>query len=188
MFDARGGTFKGFRSEVDKHLRNEDRGCNVSKVKLIERIATSIGMILMVGIMLVGPGGVVAGLEYPFGAGEYSDNGQFCNRVQAVGKDFNHWQKTTADASRVQGELEGDASAAPNSRARAVFSRVSSDMTNMLTATALGDSGSFDAAFLQFQSDAKTMNSWYSDTCKSAAMTIPRGLNNIWSGFFGGWN
>ncbi len=187
MFDARGGTFKGFRSEVDKHLRNEDRGCNVSKVKLIERIATSIGMILMVGIMLVGPGGVVAGLEYPFGAGEYSDNGQFCNRVQAVGKDFNNWQKTTADASRVQGELEGDASAAPNSRARAVFSRVSSDMTNMLTATALGDSGSFDAAFLQFQSDAKTMNSWYSDTCKSAAMTIPRGLNNIWSGFFGGW-
>ena len=188
MFDARGGTFKGFRSEVDKHLRNEDRGCNVSKVKLIERIATSIGMILMVGIMLVGPGGVVAGLEYPFGAGEYSDNGQFCNRVQAVAKDLNHWQDTTAYASRVQGELEGDASAAPNSRARAVFSRVSSDMTNMLTATALGDSGSFDAALLQFQSDAKTMNSWYSDTCKSAAMTIPRGLNNIWSGFFGGWN
>ena len=159
----------------------------MSKVKLIQGIATSIVVILFVGFTLLGPGGVVAGFEYPFGAGEYSTNGQFCNRVQAVANDLHHWQNTTAFVSRVQGELEGDASAAPNSRAKAVFSNVNSDMTNMVTAATLGDSVSLDAASLQFQSDSKAINAWYSDTCKSAAMTIRRDLNNIWSGFFGGW-
>ena len=55
-------------------------------MKVIVRTLIAIVLVLVAVVVVIGPGKVVAGVEYPFGAGPWSSTGHYCHNMYGLTK------------------------------------------------------------------------------------------------------
>lgn len=121
----------------------------------------------------IGPGGVIALAEWPFGAGPFSTSGSYCTQMHRFAGDVSLVTNnpSSANVSNLTNAFDKLLKSAPNQT-------VVDDLNTWLSAEQVGDK--------QLVSDAAgTLNKWISASCSSPAYKIPYEINQIYSGFLG---
>jgi hypothetical protein len=141
---------------------------------LVRLLAFVLACLVIGPSLFIGPGGVVAAWEYPFGAGPWSATGRYCHKVVALGIIFNEVQ---ASQHYTKGQ-RSQARAYATTLSTTGPIRVRRDFVAYFSALSAGQTGAFKT------SSAK-LNVWWNQSCSVPSNTVPASLNKYFAGFFG---
>jgi hypothetical protein len=143
-------------------------------VKALVKFVIAVVLVLIVSVVVVGPGRLVAGAEYPMGVGPWGSTGRYCQDMYSLTHLVDVWhgsdlpatpkEKTTYRA--LEHALTKSGPAVPQAEWTAVFHPV--------------------AAVLKTRAKENTLlNKWWNQNCTQMWMEAPSSLNRTWSGMLG---
>jgi hypothetical protein len=140
-------------------------------VKSLLKCVTAMVVLLVALVVAVGPGGVVAGAEYPLGVGPWSSTGHYCHAIDDVAQFGDRWTRAgqpslTTPQRATWLALERSLTTNGPSVARADFSswfRITTPTTSLTNET-------------------KVINTWWNQNCADAMMEVPASVAHVWSG------
>jgi len=141
--------------------------------KLLGGVLATVVILAFILFWCVGPGGVIAVAEWPFGIGPFSSQGSYCTDMHRFAADISIATNnpSSGNISTVKTAYGNLISSAPNQT-------VVSDLNNWLSAEQSGNSQEVSSA-------ATTLNGWIASTCSSPAYKLPYQINQFYGGFFG---
>jgi hypothetical protein len=141
-------------------------------VKAIVKSVIAFLLVLVALVVIIGPGGVVAGAEYPFGIGPWSSTGRYCHDIYSMSHfvaEFHHSGQTNFNASQ-----------------RRTFLAFQETLTTSGPQVPRAD---FTAFFRttghveeRTQGEGKLINTWWNQNCTDAVMEVPASVSRVWSG------
>jgi hypothetical protein len=140
-------------------------------VRSLLKCVIACAIVLIAFAVAVGPGGVVAGAEYPLGIGPWSSTGRYCHTIDVVAKLGDEWARN------------GQASLTPSERTTWLALEKSLTMTG--PATARADFSSWFRISVPTTSTAnetKVINTWWNQNCTGPMMDVPASVAHVWSG------
>jgi len=141
-------------------------------MKTIVRVLGAIVIVLIAIVVVMGPGRIVAGVEYPFGVGPWSSTGHYCHDIAAMTKMVDEWKNSgQSSLSTTQREqwfasetrLTTSGPEVPKADFTAWYRRIGKVVKTVTSETAL-------------------INTWWNENCASAVMEAPSSLSRDWSG------
>lgn len=139
-------------------------------MKTLVRFVIAILLVLVVSVVVVGPGRLVAGAEYPMGVGPWGSTGRYCQHVYALT------------------HLMNDKSQPFTTKAKTTFLALEKSVTMTGPVVPRADF----TAFFRSPGIVKTMNTetvllnkWWDGNCTQMWMEAPSSLNRAWSGMIG---
>jgi hypothetical protein len=141
-------------------------------MKVLVRVLAVVLVLLIAVVVVVGPGRIVAGVEYPFGVGPWSSTGHYCHNIAAMTRMVDQWKNSgETRLSATQQELW--------------FAY----QTTLTTNGPEVPKADFTAWYRRTGKVAKTItaettliNTWWNANCADAVMITPASLNRDWSG------
>jgi len=138
-------------------------------MKVFVRTLIAIILVLVAAVVVIGPGKVVAGVEYPFGAGPWSSTGHYCHDMYGLTKfvdeTFHSGQVlTTEDKTHYRSyekTLTANGPYVPRADFTAFFAGSGKKMT----------------------SEGKLLNTWWNQNCADPIMNTAASANRAMSGF-----
>jgi hypothetical protein len=133
---------------------------------------TAIGIVLVALAVVIGPGGVVAGAEYPLGIGPWSSTGRYCHAIDGVAQFGDRWmnadQMTLTQAQRatwlaLEATLRGTGPIVPRTDFAAWY-RTTGDVAKTVT------------------SESTQIDIWWNQNCTDSMMETPASVGHVWSG------
>ena len=131
-----------------------------------------IGVPLLLSVF-IGPGGVIALAEWPFGTGPFSSQGSYCTDMHRF-------------ASEISTAIQN-----PNSQnlstVQTAYGKLLSTAPDQVVVTDLQDwmSAQQSQDAQQVKSASTALNHWINSTCSSPAYKIPYEINQFYNGPFG---
>jgi hypothetical protein len=140
-------------------------------VKSLLKCVIAIAVVLVALVVAVGPGGVVAGAEYPLGIGPWSSTGRYCHTIDATAKFGDRWTHSgqthlTPSQMTTWHALEKSLTTTGPAVARADFSSWFR-ITVLTTSTA---------------NETKVIDTWWNQNCADPMMEVPASVAHVWSG------
>lgn len=141
-------------------------------MKALAKCLTAIGVVLVALAVVIGPGGVVAGAEYPLGIGPWSSTGHYCRAIDDVALFGDHWrhadQATITQSQRatwlgLEATLTGSGPIVPRTDFAAWY-RTTGDVAKTLA------------------SETPMINTWWNQNCTNPMMETPASVALLWSG------
>ena len=141
-------------------------------VRILIKIAEAIGVVLLIAIAIIGPGGVLAVAEAPFGSGPFSHHGRYCTDMHLMAHSViqANASPTASNISSLKAAIKTVYQNAPNPTIKA-------EIYNYVSALSNNDSSGV-------QSGAAQINHWITSSC-TLSYSLPYRLNGIWGGFMG---
>jgi hypothetical protein len=143
-------------------------------VKTLVRFVIAIILVLVVSVVVVGPGRLVAGAEYPVGVGPWGSTGRYCQDMYSLTHLVDVWhgsdrpatakEKTTFKA--LQHALTHSGPAVPQADWMTVFHPAPPVLKSRTKENTL-------------------LNTWWNQNCTQMWMEAPSSLNRTWSGMIG---
>ena len=136
-------------------------------------VAVGLFGVLLVGSIVIGPGGVVAAFEYPFSAGPWGPTGRSCHQLYDLGTNLRRYvlSPTQATTQAIRSEVFGLKQSGQKI--------LRTDMSNYVSAIQTNDNSGYKSAI-------SGINSWWIGNCQSVDLKAPGFLNRLYSGFMGG--
>ena len=122
---------------------------------------------------LMGPGTVVAGIEYPFGKGPWGHIGSYCHSIPTFVADLQNEVALPSGSSN--SKLKADLAALYR---HAPDQNVKADWAAWMRGQVTKDQSAVDAS-------AQLLSTWVSRSCNTLDISLPVHLNEFWNGFFG---
>ena len=145
--------------------------------KVIENVvgflAVGVAGICFLIFIVLGPGGLIATIEWPFGTGPFSSQGSYCTDMHHFASNLIAAERnqSSSNIEKVRSGFSGLTQNAPNQK-------VSELLSNWETAIQAQDSQAVTSA-------VNDLNSWIGTSCSSPAYKLPYQINSFWGGFFG---
>jgi hypothetical protein len=141
-------------------------------VKAIVKLVVAIVVALVAIVVLIGPGRVVAGTEYPFGVGPWSSTGRYCHVIYTMTHFVDEWKHsdhTTLSSSQKVTWLAFEKTLTTTGPhvPRADFTAWYRTTGNVAKRMA---------------NESSLINTWWNHNCTSFMMEVPASANRIWSG------
>jgi hypothetical protein len=144
-------------------------------MKVIVRLLIALLLVLVISVVVVGPGRLVAGAEYPFGVGPWGMNGRYCQDMYSLSHLIN------------EGHQSDRGVFTPEEKTTFV------SLTNTLTKSGPAAPRADFAAFFEGRGNAMKrasrettlLNTWWNQNCTAMFMEAPSSLNHAWSGLLG---
>jgi hypothetical protein len=141
-------------------------------MKALVKFVIAILLIFVAAFVIVGPGRLVAGAEYPMGVGPWGSTGRYCQDMYSLTHLVDVWHGSDVPATTeekvtfraLQKALTESGPAAPQAPWVAFF----------------GPRG-----FLKAKVDESALNKWWNQNCTQTWMEAPSSLNRTWSGMLG---
>ena len=140
-------------------------------VKSLLKCVIAIVVLLIALVVAVGPGGVVAGAEYPLGVGPWSSTGRYCHTIDDLARFGDRWTHA------------GQASLTP--RQRATWLALEKSLTTNGPSVARADFSSWwgrTVPTTSLTNETKVINTWWNQNCADAMMEVPASVAHVWSG------
>jgi hypothetical protein len=140
-------------------------------VKALAKFAIAMVVVLVALVVIVGPGGVVAGAEYPLGIGPWSSTGHYCHTVDEVAQFGDHWK------------LDGQPRL--TARQRTSWLAMQKALTNSGPAVARADFTTWYRMPFNLKSmanETKLINTWWNQNCADPMMDASASVAHTWSG------
>ena len=136
------------------------------------KVGEVIAAILFISFALIGPGGVLAFGEAPFGIGPITKHGEYCTDTHLMAHYLIQYNAspTAANLSLVRSSIKTAYKKAPNQE-------VKSDISNYVYAIAGGSNQAIASA-------SNSINEWIKSSC-TISYSLPYTLNGWWGGFMG---
>jgi len=141
-------------------------------VKTLAKCLIAFAVLLVALAVFVGPGGVVAGAEYPFGIGPWSSTGHYCRTIDETARFVDHWKHSdrfTLTASQ-----------------KVTWHAIEKTLTETGPQVPRAD---FTAFFRSTGNPSKTMqgesaliNTWWNQNCTDPMMEAPASIAHSFSG------
>jgi len=141
-------------------------------VKTLVKFVIAVVVALVAVVIVIGPGRVVAGTEYPFGIGPWSTTGRYCSDIYSTAHFVDEWKHsdraTFSSAQEVtwheyERVLTNTGPVVPRDDFTAFFARTGNVATRM-------------------KSEAALINKWWNQNCTNVLMEVPASASHVWSG------
>jgi hypothetical protein len=143
-------------------------------MKAVVRFLLAILLVIVAAVVVVGPGRLVAGAEYPVGLGPLSSTGRYCHHMYSLTHLVDVWHDSGAPATPEQKTtylaLKKTLSTSGPEVPQAdftIFFRTRGEVLKNMTAT------------------TAALNKWWDQNCTELFMEAPASLNRTWSGMLG---
>jgi hypothetical protein len=143
-------------------------------MKALVKFFVAILLVLVASFVVIGPGRLVAGAEYPMGVGPWGSTGRYCQHMYSLTHLIDVWhgsdlpastqEKTTVRA--LQKALTTSGPAVPRADFSAFF-RTRGDVSKTMS------------------TETPILNKWWNQNCTAMWMEAPSSLNRTWSGMLG---
>lgn len=137
-------------------------------MKVIVRILIAIVLVLVAIVVVIGPGKIVAGVEYPFGVGPWSSTGRYCHAMyeltKFVDKSFHSDRVITAEEKAHYRSHEKTLTETGPHVPRADFTAF------------------FAGTGKKMNSEGKLLNTWWNQNCADPVMNASASANRAMSG------
>jgi hypothetical protein len=140
----------------------------------VETLIKWVAGIFLLGLGLLGPGGLIAGVEYPFGAGPFTTEGRYCTAMHTFAATTKNDIANPTKANAKQ--LVADVKQMIN---KAFDSSVKSEFEDWISAQVAGSQADVNTA-------TTNLNQWMSNHCSSVAYKFPFQLNSWYGGLLNG--
>jgi hypothetical protein len=143
-------------------------------VKTLVKFLLAILLVLVVSVVVIGPGRLVAGAEYPLGVGPWGSTGRYCQDMFTLTRRIDVWHRSGAPVTpldktnlrALEKALTTSGPEVPRSDFTAFF-RTSGNVITTMSA------------------QAPLLNKWWNVNCTQMWMEAPSSLNRTWSGMLG---
>jgi hypothetical protein len=141
-------------------------------VKVLAKCVIAIAVVLIALAVVIGPGGVVAGAEYPLGVGPWSSTGHYCRTIDAVAQFGDRWKhseqtrltpRQTASWRAMEQTLTKTGPVVPRTDFT-MWYRPKGDVEKTM------------------ESEAAQINTWWNQNCTDPMMEMPASFAHTWSG------
>ena len=143
-------------------------------MKVLVKFVVAIVLVLVVSVVVVGPGRLVAGAEYPMGVGPWGSTGRYCQDMYSLTHLVDVWHGSDLPAT---------------SKEKTTYRALEHALTNSGPAVPRAD---WTAFFRQggnvektTSAEAPMLNKWWNQNCTQTWMEAPSSLNRTWSGMLG---
>jgi len=141
-------------------------------MKALAKFLMAIVLVLLAVVAVVGPGGVVASAEYPFGIGPWSSTGRYCHNIYEMTHFVAVWNHSGQSI--------------PTARQKATWLAFEQTLTKTGPRVPRAD---FSVWYQNTGNVAKTMeketppiNKWWNQNCTDPMMEAPANVSHVWSG------
>jgi hypothetical protein len=141
-------------------------------MKALAKFLMAIVLVFLAVVVVVGPGGVVAGAEYPFGIGPWSSTGRYCHNIYEMTHFVAVWHHS--DQSTL------------TDRQKATWLAYEKTLTKTGPQVPRAD---FSVWYQNTGNGAKTMeketspiNKWWNQNCTDPMMEAPATVSHVWLG------
>jgi hypothetical protein len=146
-------------------------------MRVLVRFLIAILLVLVVAVVVVGPGRLVAGAEYPFGVGPWGMNGRYCQDMYSLNRLVDEWHRSdlvvaTTKEKTTYVALKNALTRSGPEVPRADFTAFFGTHGNVLNLRRMTE-------------EAMPLNTWWNQNCTEAFMEAPSSLNHAWSGMLG---
>ncbi len=141
-------------------------------MRALVKVVIAVVLVVVAFVVVIGPGGVVAGSEYPFGIGPWSSTGRYCHDMYDMNHFVDQWHNsdvtTLSPSQRVtwlayEKALTETGPFVPRTDFTA-FYRSGGDVATRMA------------------NEAKLLNTWWNVHCAVPMMDVPASLGRAWSG------
>jgi len=137
-------------------------------MRAIVKYLIAIVIVLVAVVVVIGPGKVVADVEYPFGAGPWSSTGRYCHHMYGltrfVDKSFHSYRAITPNEKTVYRAYEKVLTETGPYVPRADFTAF------------------FGGTGKKMTSEGKLLNTWWNQNCADPLMNASASANRVMSG------
>ena len=141
-------------------------------MKALAKFLIAIVLVFLAFVVVVGPGGVVAGAEYPFGIGPWSSTGRYCHDIYEMTHFAVEWHHSDQSI--------------PTASQKARWLAFEKTLTKTGPQVPRVD---FSVWYRNTGNVAKTMetetpsiNKWWNQNCTGPMMEAPATVSHVWSG------
>ena len=140
-------------------------------MRTIAKLLSVIVLVLVAAVVVVGPGRVVAGAEYPFGGGPWGSTGRYCQDIYGLGHVVDAWHRSSQPLTP--------------SETKSVL-----PLEKMLTKSGPRVPRADFTAFFEttgnvnerMDGESVLINTWWNQNCAGGSMEAPASLSRTWSG------
>jgi hypothetical protein len=137
-------------------------------VKALVRFVIAILLVLVVSVVVIGPGRLVAGAEYPMGVGPWGSTGRYCQHMYSLT------------------QLMNDKGQPLTTKVKTTFRALEKSVTMTGPVVPRADfSAFFKSAVKAMNRETALLNKWWDQNCTQMWMEAPSSLNRTWSGMIG---
>jgi hypothetical protein len=143
-------------------------------MKALAKFLIAIVLVIVVSVVVVGPGRLVAGAEYPVGVGPWGSTGRYCQDMYSLTHLVDVWHRS---------DLSATAQQKATYRALQTALTKSGPVVPQAEWTAFfGPGGTLVKAATKENS---LLNKWWNQNCTRMWMEAPSSLNRTWPGMLG---
>lgn len=143
-------------------------------MKALVKFVLAILFVLVVSVVVVGPGRFVAGVEYPLGIGPWGSTGRYCQHMYSLTHLVDVWHNSDRSAT---------------SKERSTYLALEKSLTSSGPVVPKLDFTEFFRArgnvLKTMSAESVLLNRWWDQNCTQTWMEAPSSLNNTWSGIIG---
>lgn len=141
-------------------------------MKVIAKTLIVIVVLLMALVVVMGPGRIVAGAEYPFGVGPWSSTGHYCHDIYEMTHFVGEWKRSgqpTLSTSQKSTWLAFERTLTKTGPhvPRADFTAWYRSTGNVVK---------------RMTGESALINTWWNQNCTNQLMEAPASLSRAWSG------
>ena len=154
----------------------------------MERIFGGLALAVFMAVATFGPGALVGAMEWPFGAGPFTGEGQACLNANVVATELNTMSRATSPAearsqlAKAARSIRALAKAVPVEPQHGQFTRLANSMDEALSAVEAGNQSAALEASVGVAKEARVVNRWYARACNAWTIQLPIWLNGVYAG------
>jgi hypothetical protein len=141
-------------------------------VKALVKSLMAIALVLVGVLVVLGPGAVVAGTEYPFGVGPWSSTGRYCHDIYEMTHFVKEWNRAGQPPFTTTQQVAWRAFEKTLTRTGPHVPRA--DFTAWYRTTG--------HAVKRMESESILINTWWDQNCTEALMEAPASASHLFSG------
>jgi hypothetical protein len=143
-------------------------------MKTLVKFVIAIVLVIVVSVVVVGPGRLVAGAEYPVGVGPWGSTGRYCQDMYSLTHLVDVWHRSGFSATTQQ---------------KTTFRALHKALTKSGPVVPQAEWTAFFApgagTTMKMETQENSLNKWWNQNCTQTWMEAPSSLNRTWSGMLG---
>jgi hypothetical protein len=140
-------------------------------VKAIAKLLIAIVVVLLAVVVVIGPGRMVAGAEYPFGIGPWSSTGNYCHHIYEMTHFVDEWHHS--DRATLSPTQRGTWLEFEKTLTKTGPEVPRADFTAWYRTSSVGS---------KKVSETGLINTWWNQNCTDPMMEAPAAVGHTWSG------
>ncbi|MGB8196331.1 MAG: hypothetical protein WCF25_04910 [Acidimicrobiales bacterium] len=143
-------------------------------MRALVKFLVAMLFLLVVSVVVVGPGRLVAGAEYPLGIGPWGSTGRYCQHMYSLTHLVEVWHHSDRSATAHE---------------RSTYRALETSLTSSGPEVPKADFAEFFQArgnvVKTMSAQSVLLNTWWDQHCTQMWMEAPASLNSAWSGIIG---